>query len=299
MSMAELKSPAPLSQGLTRVPFGAPVTEVSAVIARDGGVILSGLLTREQVAEVNRDLDPFFNAIGQGNFGEGEANFLADFMGHKTKRVVHCVRHSKTYREAMVGNPRLAEYIAALVPGAPGNHSLGSSHAIEIHPGEKAQELHRDAGTMLQLLNRFEPGGPEMLVNSLLALTDVTEEMGATRVIPGSHVWEDFARPGTQAETVPALLQAGDLLLFSGRLLHGGGANITPDRPRRVLTTAFAVSFFMGEEAWPFVIPVDEARNYPKQVQGYLGFRSVSFGGEQPGFLWRVDAQPLEDKLGL
>lgn len=284
---------------IQRVPFGTPPTEIRAIVLRDGGVILGNVISREEVAQINKELDPHFNKISQGNFGKGENNFLADFMGHKTKRMVHCVKHSKSFRETMLASPVLAEYIAALVPGAPGTHSMGSSQGIEIQPGEKAQALHRDASTHLQLLQRVGPDGPEILVNALLALTDITEEMGATRVIPGSHLWEDFSALAGPSETVPAVMNAGDVLLISGRVLHGGGANSTTDRTRRIVSTAFNIPFFIGEEAWPFAISVEEARTYPKQVQAFLGFRSVSFGGEEPGFLWRTNMTPLEESLAL
>lgn len=284
---------------LERVPFGTDVAQVAAAIGRAGGVILTGALTRPQVDAVNRELDASMGAIPQGNFGKGEQNYLADFMGARTKRLVHCVRYSQTYREVLLGSLVLAEYIAALVPGKAGCHSLISSHAIEIYPGEKAQPLHRDGNTHMQMLKMYRADSPEVLVNTILALADVTEAMGATRIIPGSHLWPDFSTGGDSEQAIPVLLNAGDVLLFSGKLLHGGGANITRDRPRRVLSTGFAIPFFMGEEAWPFVIPLEEARTYPKQVQRFLGFRSVSCKGEEPGFLWRVKARPLEVELGL
>jgi ectoine hydroxylase-related dioxygenase (phytanoyl-CoA dioxygenase family) len=284
---------------LERVPFGSEVTEVLAAIARAGGVILTGALTREQVAAVNRELDAQMGAIPQGNFGKGEGNYLADFMGDRTKRLVHCVRYSQTYREVLLGSPILAKYVEGLVSGKAGCHSLISSHAIEIYPGEKAQPLHRDGNTHMRMLQMYRADSPELLVNTILALVDVTEEMGATRVIPGSHLWSDFAIEGKPEQAIPVPLKAGDVLLFSGKLLHGGGANATRDRPRRVLSTGFAIPFFMGEEAWPFAIPLEEVRTYPKQVQSFLGFRSVSCKGEEPGFLWRLKARPLEVELGL
>jgi ectoine hydroxylase-related dioxygenase (phytanoyl-CoA dioxygenase family) len=132
-----------------------------------------------------------------------------------------------------------------------------------------------------------------------MALTEVTEEMGATRVIPGSQHWAGFETPGTQEQTIAATLQPGDVLAFSGKVLHGGGANVTTDQVRRVVTTPFTPGFMMGEEAWPHVISADEVRTYPKRLQGYLGFRSISWKGEEPGFLWRADGVPLEERLGL
>jgi ectoine hydroxylase-related dioxygenase (phytanoyl-CoA dioxygenase family) len=136
-------------------------------------------------------------------------------------------------------------------------------------------------------------------VNFLLALTEVIEEMGATRVIPGSNLWEDYEAKGSPGQTIPATMSPGDVLCIGGKVLHGGGANLTKDRVRRVLSHAFSPGIILGEEAWPHVISVEEARTYPRRLQSYLGFRSITYKGEQPGFLWRAHTRPLEEHLGL
>jgi len=40
-------------------------------------------------------------------------------------------------------------------------------------------------------------------------------------------------------------------------------------------------------------------KSYPQRLQAILGFRSISYYGEEPGFLWRVNQRPLEERLGL
>lgn len=284
---------------LRRVRFGAPAEEVAEIVERDGGVVLTGALSAAQVAAINAELDPEFGRLPGGNFSDGDQTFVADFMGHKTKRLAHCVKFSRTLREAFYDQPIIPEYLAAMMPGAMGSHTMYASHGIEIYPGEQPQQLHRDGGGLMEIFGVAGPDGPNLQVNFLLALTEVTEEMGATRVIPGSNHWGSYDAPGTQAQTIPATMSPGDVLCISGKVLHGGGANVTKDRARRVLSTAFSPGIILGEEAWPHVISVEEARSYPKRVQGYLGFRSISYRGEQPGFLWRAHTRPLEEHLSL
>lgn len=286
------------SAALARLPFGSPAPEVLAAIARDGGVILTGALSRDQVDAVNAELDVVMGAT-DGSFGSAEDNYLAKFMGGRTKRLQHCIKHSRTYREDYLASDVLAGYVAAMLDGGIGNQMLFATHAIEIHPGEIAQELHRDGRGFLKRLGLERPGAVEVTINTLLALTDITEDMGATRVIPGSHLWEDYDDFGSQEQTVPALMSAGDILLINGRVLHGGGANVTANRARRLIATSWCMNFLMSEEAWPFALSLEEVRTWPAILQSWVGFRSVSYRGESPGFLWRVDNRPLEDVLGM
>ena len=277
---------------LARIPYGSPASEVAAAVERDGGVILTGALSLDEVRAINSELDAAGVRVNM-NFVQGED------WGGKTKRLVHCVKHSPTLRRAFLDGDTLADYLAATLPGPTGSYAMFASHAIEIQPGESAQQLHRDAAGLMQIVGTHGPTSANLLVNFLIALTEVTEEMGATRVIPGSNHWPDYDAPGLPEQTIAATMNPGDALFFNGKVVHGGGANHTSDRVRRVISNAFGPGFLMGEEAWPHVISPDEARTYSKRVQRLIGYRSVSWFGEEPGFLWRAEGQPLEEYYQL
>jgi len=98
---------------------------------------------------------------------------------------------------------------------------LGSLNSRIVRPGDPEQSLHSDIPT--DMLN---PNSPVML-NTVWMLDDFTEELGATRVIPGTHR-SGLQEPPKDLElkhVVTALAPIGSVLVFNGQTWHGGGAN--------------------------------------------------------------------------
>ena len=77
------------------------------------------------------------------------------------------------------------------------------------------------------------PTGYEVQCNTIWAMTDFTEENGATRVVPGEQPARGPARSSTQSRHEPAEMPAGSVLFYTGALYHGGGANRSQRRALR------------------------------------------------------------------
>jgi len=280
---------------LQTVPFGTPIEEVMAIMERDGGLVLEGVLSKEQVAAINADVD---GVIDEWHLGTNKEDELwKAFLGQRTKRVTNIVTLSKTFRDEFLDNDTTYDYVRAMFKGVSDTMWLCTSQAIEIYPGEKAQPLHRDMYNY-PVFVPFGPTGPEITCNMLIALCDVTEEIGATRVIPGSHKW-DFSEPYSPEMTIPATMKAGSVVFISGKVVHGGGANLTQDQKRRVVSVVFNIGPLVPEDAHPFTVPMETVRQMSPRVQGMLGFRSFRQQDPQGGFLWQHNYEELADYLKL
>ncbi|MFJ8546198.1 phytanoyl-CoA dioxygenase family protein [Streptomyces sp. NPDC093586] len=281
-------------QALTSVAVDTPAEEILKIVARDGGVIIKGLLTRDQIDRFNAEIDPPLQALRPGSTHENE--LVAEFHGSNTKRLTNLVTHSPTFRNEIIDHPLVHEISDRVFLEESGTYWMTTAQVIEIGPGNKAQMLHRDLENWFPFIG-MGPKGPEVTINFLVALTDFTEENGATRVIPGSNHWSDFEDRGTPEQTIPAVMNAGDALFISGKTAHGGGANQTDDQYRRAVAFTFNAGYLTGEEAYPFLVDMEIARQLSPRVQRVLGFRSQYPTGS-PG-LWQVDYADLGDYLKL
>lgn len=101
-------------------------------------------------------------------------------------------------------------------------------------------------------------------------MTDFTEENGATRVIPGSHRFEDRLELQV-ADTVPAEMAKGSVLFYTGSLYHGAGANRSSEN-RFGVNITYSVSWVRQEENQYLSVPLEVARTLPVDLLRLMGY---------------------------
>jgi hypothetical protein len=271
-----------------------PAAEILAIVEEDGGVIIEQFLTPDQVRRFNEEIQPAMDALGAGSKNSDE--FVQEFHGDNTKRLTNLVTISKTFREEIIDHDLLHELGEGVYREESGDWWMTTGQVIEIGPGNKAQMLHRDLENSYPFIG-MGPAGPMVMVNFLIALTDFTEENGATRVIPGSGHWADYEDRGVPEQTIPAEMKAGDVIFFNGKVVHGGGANVTENELRRGVTIPLQPAFLTVEEAYPFLIDLELVKTLSPRVQKMLGFRSLYPKGS-PG-LWQNNYEEIANVLGL
>ena len=152
-----------------------------------------------------------------------------------------------------------------------GDYWLNTGQLICIGPGETPQILHRDELNWPHAVRE-----EEITVTAIFALTDFTKENGATVIAPGSNHWPGVLPPVPEASTCQATMPAGSALLYSGKIIHGGGANTTESEWRIGLHAGFCQGWLRSEENFQLTIPLEAAKRFPESVQSLRGFRSYA-----------------------
>jgi len=233
-----------------------PIDEAFAIMSQDGAMIVTGLLADSAYHDLRREIDP---ELARAEFCHGL------FYGEKTKRIHGVVAKSKTCRE-MIMFPEIIDVVTRILIPSCERIQLNLTQGIEIWPGEQAQIVHRDDS-----LFPFKQKPFEFMVNALWACTEFTKENGATVVVPGSHAWDDKDRLPQPEEITQAEMEPGEVLVYVGSLLHGGGANRTA-AARTALTVSYCLGWLRQAENQYLVAPPEVVRSYDKGLQDMLGY---------------------------
>lgn len=223
-----------------------------AALDRDGYVVIERAVDAEVLAAIRDELDPLL--------GDGAHHGRNDFEGFATNRVYGLLAKVPS-EAALVLHPRvLAVLDSLLLPG----YLLTANLAINLLPGETAQQLHVDDG----FYRLTRPRRP-VSISTVWAIDDFTAENGATEVVPGSHRWAG-ERPGADVDLVAVEMPAGSLVVFLGTLWHRGGTNRT-DRPRLGITPQYCEPWARQQENMILAVG-SAAASMPPRLQELLGY---------------------------
>ena len=246
---------------LTRLPADVEVDALLAVLDRDGAAIVAAAMTPAQLAAVRDEIAPYSEATPFGRDA---------FTGGHTRRTGDLVERSPTCR-ALIQHQTILQAAREFLAPYCETIQLHLTQMIRISAGQAAQPLHRDRLAW----GGFLPATIEPQFNTIWAVSDFTSTNGATRVVPGSHRW-DPARQASEAEVCQAEMPAGSVFVYTGSVIHGGGAH-QGGEDRWGLNLTYCLGWLRQEENQYLSCPPAIARTLDPALRALLGYAMGSY----------------------
>jgi ectoine hydroxylase-related dioxygenase (phytanoyl-CoA dioxygenase family) len=246
---------------IERLPASTEPERVHEILLRDGCAVVERLVPEELMRSALAELAPFVEATPAGR---------DDFAGRRTRRTGGLVARSPACR-ALIQHPLILATTKQLLAGAT-SFQLHLTQVIAIGPGEPGQPIHRDQWAF----DFFPfPKGYEVQCNTIWAMSGFTADNGATRVAPGSHLWDDKLQiPHEDCEA--AEMPAGSVFVYTGAVYHGGGANRS-QATRYGLNLTYARSWLRQEENQYLSVPFEVARTLPDDLLRLIGYQRGAY----------------------
>lgn len=199
------------------------------------------------------------------------------FGGFRTRRAFNLLGRSRSF-DPLASHPAVVATVEAHLAD---QIQLSETSTVTLGPGEAAQVLHHDDGCY-----PLARPHPPLMVSAMWAIDDFTEENGATRVVPGSHLWTDV---DPESPTIPLEMPAGSVGLWDGRLVHGGGANQSTE-PRRGVAVLYARAWLRQQENQYLCLDPAVVAGFDRRFQRLLGW---SLYGPHTGIVGGRDPKHL------
>ncbi|MFZ6004707.1 MAG: phytanoyl-CoA dioxygenase family protein [Actinomycetota bacterium] len=256
---------------LPRLGADASVDDIVAALDREGCAVVERFIDGAKVAALKEELAPHRERTPLGR---------NDFEGFDTRRIYALFAKTRGFDELAI-HPVMRGVLGRVL----GHHQLSGPVGIDIGPGESAQGLHRD-----DVVYPLPWPHQQVVLNTMWALDDFTEDNGATLIVPGSHRSAPDEKPD-DSEAIVATMPAGSVMFYVGTVWHGGGANRTDERRLGVILE-YVASWLRAQENHVTAVPVEVMKTLPPELQELLGYNIF------PPFLGYVDGRHPRRVLG-
>jgi ectoine hydroxylase-related dioxygenase (phytanoyl-CoA dioxygenase family) len=242
------------------------IKEQTLQIQKDGFCIIPNVLGDEAIRTLRKELVDAATAMQERGITTHTASM--DPNAHNV-RVYSLPAISPIFGELLRHKLALRLCEAMLGP-----HLLVSNFTANIAlPGSKSMRLHSD-----QALTVPPPWNQIWAANIIWCLDDVYERNGATRYLPGSHLYSGFDDVPVDADqkTVAFEAPAGSLIAMEGRLWHTSGANVSKDAQRAMLFAYYTTDFIRPQINWESVLPASTKDVLDEQMRHLLGIGAAA-----------------------
>jgi ectoine hydroxylase-related dioxygenase (phytanoyl-CoA dioxygenase family) len=246
----------------------ASAADIAAATLKDGAAIVSGLVPENQAEAVADELRQNLD-----NFGYRSQR---EFSGFKTNRCnTTCVDAPSSV--TLVRHDMVMDVTDTILLPHCESYRISSITAIEVCPGQEVQSLHRD-----DCVYPVQIPGVQTLLGCVWALTDFTEENGATHVVLGSHRHMSMGENVDLSNNVQAVMPKGSVLFYLGSTWHGAGENRSDDA-RMGLINNYSLGWLRPEVNQYLNVPIELVRTYDERMRCLLGYTTHDKKGNRLG----------------
>jgi hypothetical protein len=246
---------------LQHLPADCGASDICKALREDGALIVDDAMAPGALETLRSEIMPYVLATPVG---------MDDFTGRHTTRTGALAARSAACRALLVDERIIGACKDFLLPFAD-RFQLHLTQLIRIMDGQGLQPLHRDRLAW----GGFLRADIEPQLNTIWAVTDFTYANGATNVVPGSHLWAE-GRQAESHEIAYAEMKAGSVLIYSGSVIHGGGAN-SSGTDRMGLNLTYCLGWLRQEENQYLSCPPHIAQGFSPELRALLGYAMGSY----------------------
>ncbi|CZR63218.1 uncharacterized protein PAC_13115, partial [Phialocephala subalpina] len=258
LPLDDLERPLPPVQTFER--STATVEEILTARITTGGCVIKNAASATSLAAIEEDIRPYIEKDRAWTETSSQARPAASQAS---------LRNQKPSLKPSSSIPSTKK--SAWSQGSGSASRFGDSHTIPSQLLASEYDIHK-----------------EIEIGYFVASKKTIRGNGATRFIPGSHLWSPSSPP-SKSLTVYAELEPGDGFLILGSCFHGGSANSTTDEERLVYRCFMTKGFLRQEENQYLLNGWEKLREW----YGVEALKMLGWGISDPYMGWVDFKSPL------
>ena len=194
------------------------ITDDQKIFFDDQGYLLfEGVISNEEIILLKKKLNNTYDKLKINN-----KNIYSGELGVNEKLILNLHNKDKSFIKLLTNETILPMIEYGIQKGSYKNkekYIVSQFTGRDPNVNVPEQQLHVDS--------RF-PGAPFPLsIIALWMLDDFNKNTGATRLVPGSHLFPEYPKDGHKyKEEIQINAKAGSVLIYNAGLWHGGGKKL-------------------------------------------------------------------------